>query len=185
LLSPSLPPPSVPELLGEAKYKQWVGEVVNPDNSFVNRQYDVLGRVRELDLLGKTADSGLLSALDEQGVDLELLESVLPFLQAAGALKIAGTNQQLFLNLLAPPLIEGAPFIIPILAILVRFGPLAFFGLSAFLAATEAFLVTNNVEIPFVGLSAGFYLGALLVPLSGVMLAGGTLLAVQSQKKVA
>mmetsp|Transcript_20916 Transcript_20916/g.60910 ORF Transcript_20916/g.60910 Transcript_20916/m.60910 type:complete len:138 (-) Transcript_20916:144-557(-) len=25
-------------ILGEARYKQWVGEVVDPDNSFVNRQ---------------------------------------------------------------------------------------------------------------------------------------------------
>ena len=33
-------------LLGEAKYKQWVGEI--EDNSFLNRQYNVLERVREV-----------------------------------------------------------------------------------------------------------------------------------------
>lgn len=33
-------------LLGEAKYKQWVGEI--EDNSFLNRQYNILERVREV-----------------------------------------------------------------------------------------------------------------------------------------
>mmetsp|Transcript_11970 Transcript_11970/g.24473 ORF Transcript_11970/g.24473 Transcript_11970/m.24473 type:complete len:225 (-) Transcript_11970:58-732(-) len=170
------------ELLGEAKYKQWVGEEVDPQNSFLNRQYDILGRVRELDLLGKTADSGLLSALDEQGVDLETVESLLPVLQGAGALEVAGNNQQLLINLLAPPLVEGAPLIIPVLANAVKIGPIAFFGGAAAIAATEAFLVTQKVEIPFVGLSAGFYLGLLLVPLTAVVGGAGVALASAGKK---
>jgi len=155
---------------------------VDPDNSFLNRQYDVLARVRELDLLGKTADSGLLSALEAQGVDLETLESLLPTLERFGALEIAGNNQQLLLNLLAPPLVEGAPLLIPVLAGAVRTGPIAFFGAAAALAATEGFLVTQHVQIPFVGLQAGNLLGLLLVPLAAVSAAGGAALASAGKK---
>merc|ERR1740139_945879 len=39
------------QLLGEARYKTWAGTV--NENSFLNRQYNVLGRVREVELLQK------------------------------------------------------------------------------------------------------------------------------------
>ncbi|GMH88999.1 hypothetical protein TrST_g1680 [Triparma strigata] len=162
-------------LLGEANYKQWVGSI--EDNSFLNRQYDVLGRVRELDLLGVTVESGLLSNLEKQGVDLETLESLLPTLQSLKVLEIAGKNQQLLLNLLAPPLIEGAPLLLPVLSGAVGVGPLAFFGFSGGLLGVEYLLSSTHATIPFVGLSAAFYLGLLLVPLAGVSAAGGAALA--------
>ena len=132
-------------------------------------------------LTSLVADSGLLSALDAQGVDFETIESLLPTLQNLGALEVAAKNQQLLINLLAPPLVEGAPLLIPVLAGAVKTGPVAFFGAAAALAAIEASLVTSHAQIPFVGLSAGFYLGLLLVPLTGVI--GGAGVALASAKK--
>jgi hypothetical protein len=90
---------------------------------------------------------------------------------------LAGNNQQLLLNGIAPALIEGAPFLLPIVAGAVGVGPSAFYGAAAACAALELGLYANNVEIPFVGLSAGFYLGLLVVPLGVVSALAGTALA--------
>ena len=109
------------------------------------------------------------------------MESLLPALEGAGALSLVGNNQQLLLNLLAPPLVEGAPLLIPVLSTAVGIGPLAFFlGSLAFLGA-DAGLVASGAQIPFVGLSAGFYLGLLLVPLGVVT--GGAGVALAAAKK--
>ena len=75
-------------------------------------------------------DSGLLANLEKQGVDLETIEGLLPFLDSVGALSIVGNNQQMLLNLAAPPLVEGAPLLIPVLSGAVSVGPIAFFGES-------------------------------------------------------
>jgi len=164
-----------PQLLGEARYKQWVGE--QNDNSFLNRQYNVVRRVRELDLLGKTAELGILSKLEKNGVDLATLESILPKLEELGALSLVANNQQLLINGVAPLLIEPAPLLLPAVAGALEVGPAAFFGLAAVLAGAEGYLVVNSVEVPFVGLPAGALAGLLLVPLTGVAAAAGALLA--------
>merc|ERR1712071_509838 len=80
-------------ILGEANLKQWVGTV--NDNSFLNRQYNIIGRVREINLLKKTVDSGVLSKLEKNGIDLKTLESTLPVLEKFGALSLVANNQQL------------------------------------------------------------------------------------------
>jgi len=154
------------QLLGEANYKQWVGEVGS--NSFLNRQYNLLGRVRELDLLTKTADAGILTALEKNGVTLKTLEGLLETADGLGLVSVAGNNQQLLINLVAPLLIEPAPYLLPLIAGALEVGPSAFFLAAAAVAGLEGFLVVDGVTIPFVGLSAGFYLGLLLVPLAGV-----------------
>lgn len=166
--------PSV--ILGEANYKQWVGE--NIDNSFLNRQYDVIRRVRELDLLGLTAEYGILSKLEKNGLDLATLESLLPTIEELGLLSTVGSNQQLLINGLAPVVVEGAPLLLPVVAGALEVGPAAFYLAAAVCAGAEYGLLANNVEIPFVGLSAGLLAGLLLVPLSvglggvGVFLGG-------------
>lgn len=166
-------------ILGEANYKQWVGE--NIDNSFLNRQYDVIRRTRELDLLGLTAEYGILSKLEKNGLDLATLESLLPAIEDLGVLSTVGSNQQILINGLAPLVVEGAPLLLPIVAGALEVGPPAFFLAALALGGAEVGLVTNNVEIPFVGLPAGVLLGALLVPLSvGI---GGVGVALASLKK--
>jgi hypothetical protein len=89
-----------PQLLGEANYKQFVTRIA--DNSFLNRQYNVVRRVRELNLLKATADAGVLSSLEQQGLDLEAIEALLPALEDAGVLGIVANNQQLLINGVAP-----------------------------------------------------------------------------------
>jgi len=153
-------------ILGEANYKQWVGE--NVENSFLNRQYDVIRRVRELDLLGKTAEYGILSKLEKQGLDLAKLEELLPALESLGALSIVGKNQQLLINGVAPLVVEGAPLLLPVVAGALEIGAPAFYAAAAACAGAEYGLVANDVAVPFVGLPAGVLAGLLLVPLTGV-----------------
>jgi len=164
------------DLLGEARYKQTVGTFNK--NSFLNRQYNVIRRIRELDILGKTVDAGVLTKLEAQGVDLETLEAVLPTLEKLGALSFVGNNQQLLINGVAPALVEGAPFILPVVSGALGIGPPAFYLAAIGAFGADYFLLANNVELPFVGLSAGFYLGLLLVPVGAVL--GGVGVALQA-----
>eukprot|EP00586_Coscinodiscus_wailesii_P002685 CAMPEP_0172490546 /NCGR_PEP_ID=MMETSP1066-20121228/21015_1 /TAXON_ID=671091 /ORGANISM="Coscinodiscus wailesii, Strain CCMP2513" /LENGTH=232 /DNA_ID=CAMNT_0013259067 /DNA_START=64 /DNA_END=762 /DNA_ORIENTATION=+ len=166
-------------LLGEANYKQWVGTV--NENSFLNRQYNVIKRVRELDLIKLTAENGILSKLEKNGVDLKTLESLLPVAEQFGALSLVANNQQLLVNLVAPLLVEPAPLLLPVIAGALEAGPSAFYLASAVCLGLDALLVVNNVEIPFIGLSAGVVLGLLLVPLAVV--SGGAGVALASASK--
>lgn len=166
-------------ILGEANLKQWTGTV--NENSFLNRQYNILGRVRELGLLKQTVDLGVLSKLEKNGVDLKTLEGLLPALESAGLLSVAGNNQQLLINLAAPLLIEPAPFLLPAVAGALEVGPPAFFLAAATVLAAEGGLVVNHVMVPFIGLPADVLLGLLLVPLAVVL--GGLGAALASAKK--
>ena len=100
-------------------------------------QYNVIGRVRELNLL-KT-DSGLLSKLEANGVDLATLEKLLPAIESSGLLTLVGSSQQFVINLLAPLLVEPATILIPVLAGALSVGPAAFFGTAAACGLTEVF----------------------------------------------
>jgi Protein of unknown function (DUF1118) len=130
-----------------------------------------------LNLLKTTVDNGILSKLEANGVDLVTIEKLLPLADDLGLLSLAGSNQQLLVNLAAPLLIEPAPILIPVVAGALDKGPSAFFGAAAACAGLEAFLVANNAEVPFVGLPAGVVAGLLLVPLTVVLGAAGASLA--------
>lgn len=162
-------------LLGEANYKQWAGTVNK--NGVISKQYNALRRIRELDLLGKTVDAGILSKLEKNGVDLATLESLLPTLEKLGALEVVGNNQQLLINLVAPLLIEGAPIALPLVAALLDVGPVGFYLIAAACFGSEYFLISNDVQIPLVGLPAGTLLGLLLIPLGLVTGVAGNALA--------
>lgn len=122
--------------------------------------------MRELDLLKATADNEILSKLEAQGVDLETIEKLLPVAEELGLLSLAGNNQQLLVNLVAPLLIEGAPILLPVVAGALGVGPPAFYLGAAAFGGLEALLITNDVEIPLVGLPAGAVFSLLLVPLT-------------------
>eukprot|EP01083_Nonionella_stella_P066106 173848_1 len=154
-------------ILGEANYKKWVNSV-DPAN-MLNRQYPVLSRVRELGLLEKTAELGVLSKLEKNGLTLEKTEQLLPLLEDLGLLSLVANNQQLLINGLAPAAIEGAPLLLPLVAGALEVGPSAFFLGAAGLAGLDAYLFVSEAQIPFVGLSAGVFLGLILVPLSAVL----------------
>jgi len=139
-------------------------------------QYNVIGRVRELGILGLTIDNGVLSKLEKNGLDLKTVEKLLPLLEKYGALSLVANNQQLLVNLAAPLLIEAAPLLLPVVAAALEAGPPAFFIAAASLAGIDFALYANDVTIPFVGLSAGFYLGLILIPLSTVVAGAGVAL---------
>jgi hypothetical protein len=152
--------------------------------SIVSVQYNVLGRVRELNLLKATVDNGLLSKLEASGLDLETLEGFLPLAEELGLLSLVGSNQQLIVNLVAPLLVEGAPILLPILSGAIGVGPPAFFLGAAGFASIEGLLLVNHVEIPFLGLPAGVFLGLLLVPLTAVSAGAGVALGSLKDKTV-
>merc|ERR1712194_761882 len=135
----------------------------------LNRQYALFTRVRELGLIEQTAELGVLSKLEKQGLTLEKTEELLPLLEQFGVLSLVGNNQQLLIDGLAPVAVEGAPFILPIVAKALDIGPPAFYGAAAAVAGLEGLLVVNGVQVPFIGLPAGGVLGLVLVPLSLVL----------------
>jgi len=140
-------------------------------------QYNPVRRIRELDLIGATADAGILSKLEANGLDLATLEELLPVIEEAGLLSVVANNQQLLINGVAPLVVEGAPFLLPLVAGALEAGPSAFFLASFLAAGTEALLITNNVEVPLIGLPAGAVAGLLLVPLAAVFAAVGAFLS--------
>merc|ERR1712003_414315 len=111
----------------------------------LNRKYNVVQRVRELDLLQKTIDAGILTKLEDNGLDLATVESLLPLADKLGLLSLADNNQQLLVNGVAPLLVEGAPFLLPVIALALEIGPVAFFAGAGAVAAVEAGLVVNQV----------------------------------------
>jgi len=137
----------------------------------------VLRRVRELDIIGKTAELGILSKLENLGLDLETTEKLLPFLEESGALTIAGNNQQLLVNGIAPLLIEPAPYILPAIAVLLEKGPSAFYALGAATLGLQVLIVTTHAEIPLTGLGLSALSGALLIPATGIFAVAGVALA--------
>jgi hypothetical protein len=146
-----------------------------------NLQYNVIGRVRELELLQATIDAGILSKLEKNGLDLATVEGLLPLLEQYGLLSLAANNQQLLVNLVAPLLIEPAPFLLPAVASALQAGPSAFYAAAAAFGGLEVFLLANDVELPLLGLSAGVFGGLLLVPLT--VASAGAGVALGSLKK--
>lgn len=132
-------------------------------------------------MLKATADNGILSKLEKNGVDLVTLEKLLPVVEELGLLSVAANNQQFIVNLAGFFLVEGAPYLLPVVAGALEVGPPAFFLAAAACGGSEALLLANDVELPLVGLPAGIVLGLLLVPLTVVF--GGVGAALSSAKK--
>lgn len=126
--------------------------------------------------MGATAEAGILSKLESNGLDLATIEELLPVIEDLGLLSVVAKNQQLLLNGVAPIVIEGAPFLLPLVAGALQAGPSAFYLASFLSLATEGLLIVNDVEVPLVGLPAGAVAGLLLIPLSVVTGAVGAFL---------
>ena len=129
--------------------------------------------MRELGLLEKTAELGILSKLERQGLTLQKAEQLLPLLEDLGLLGLVANNQQLLINGVAPLAVEGAPLLLPLVAGALGVGAPAFYLAAAGAAGLDAFLFASGAEIPFLGLSAGAVAGVLLVPLSAVLVVVG------------
>ena len=132
--------------------------------------------MRELGLLEKTAELGILSKLENLGLTLEKAEELLPALEEAGILSLVANNQQLLINGVAPIAIEGAPILFPLVAGALEVGPAPFYLAAASFAGLDYYLFASGAEVPFLGLSAGGVAGLLLIPLSVVMAVVGAAL---------
>merc|ERR1712087_613002 len=165
-----------PDLLkGEQEYKQYVNRI-NEDN-MLNKKYNVIQRVRELDLLQATIDAGILSKLEKNGLDLATVEKLLPLAEEYGLLSLVANNQQLLVNGVAPLLVEGAPFLLPVVAGALEAGPSAFYLAAAVSGGLEVFFIAGDVEVPLIGLPASLVGGLLLVPLTAATAIAGSALA--------
>ena len=129
-------------------------------------QYNVIRRVRELDLVQATLDNGVLTKLEKNGLTLSKIEELLPLLEQYGLLSLVANNQQLLINLAAPVVIEGAPLLLPLVAGALEVGPSAFYLAAAGCGGLELYLILSNAEVPLVGLPADVVAGLLLVPLT-------------------
>jgi hypothetical protein len=108
---------------------------------------------------------------------LATVEKLLPLAEEYGLLSLAANNQQLLVNLVAPLLVEGAPFLLPVVAGALEVGPTAFYLAAAGAAGLDAYLVATDAEIPFVGLPAGAVAGLVLIPVAVLSAVAGTALA--------
>ncbi len=132
-------------LLGEAKYKDFVGSF-DKDALLLNEKpfatsgpaYDLIDRVRSLKLLSLTADSGLLEALEDKGITLSQIEKILPIVDDLGLLPLVAQNKNLLLSL-APLIIESSPSVIPLAASVLRTPASTFTGLGALAASLGAY----------------------------------------------
>ena len=107
----------------------------------------------------------------------------MPLAEELGLLSLAANNQQLLVNGVAPLLVEGAPFLLPVVAGALEVGPPAFYLAAATFGGLEAALIATDAHLPLVGLNAAVFLGLLLVPLTAASAAAGAqsmLLALQA-----
>ena len=166
---PTLNDPSkiTPALLnGEANYKTFV-ERYDPNALLLGGgPYAVVKRVRELELLSKTVDSGLLQALEEKGLTLSQLERALPLIDSAGLLPLLVKNKGLLLGVL-PLIVEPAPALLPIVTSVVR-TPASSFGLIGATALVVGLLEGTVGENAIVGVLAAL-LGLPAFVLSAVL----------------
>jgi len=99
-------------------------------------------RVLELRLLKKTAESGLLTALEEKGVTLSDVEGLLPLAEQFGVLGLVADNAEL--------IVEAAPTLLPLAAGFVKAAPISGSGSQGTAASSgsPAFgKTTGNLKI--------------------------------------
>jgi hypothetical protein len=135
-------------LQGEANYKNFVGKYDPNALLLGGEQYALIKRVRELELLSKTVDSGLLQALQDKGVTLTQLERLLPIIDNAGLLPLALKNKDLLVGVL-PLLVEPAPALLPLVTSVVSTssGTYAGLGVALFLAGGFELFEGNGLGV--------------------------------------
>ncbi|KAG5184260.1 hypothetical protein JKP88DRAFT_49871 [Tribonema minus] len=151
---------------GEEGYRTYVATYKG--DALVNRVYPVLDRVREKKLLTKTAELGLLGALEDAGLTLSQAEALLPAVEEAGLLSFAANNADFLLNTAAFLAVEPAELALPLVVGVVKGGPgllntvaaaavLAEVGVAA---ATQSPVLAALAAVPLLGTAALANFGA-------------------------
>uniref|UniRef100_A0A7S2BDW8 Uncharacterized protein n=1 Tax=Florenciella parvula TaxID=236787 RepID=A0A7S2BDW8_9STRA len=135
------------KLLGERRLKEQFIPEQQP-RSLLTDDYPILERVGELSLLTRTAEAGILSALEEKGLTLGQLEALLPVIEKLGVLKLV--QNPILYNLVLPLLIEPAPLLLGPLSGAIKAPATLWTGIAAICLALEAQGVVNDgsVSIP-------------------------------------
>lgn len=135
------------KLLGERRLKEQFIPEQQP-RSLLTDDYPILERVGELNLLTKTAEAGILSALEEKGLTLGQLEAALPVIEKLQLLK--AVQNPIVYNLILPLLIEPAPILLGPLSGAVRAPATLWTGIAALCLALEAQGVVDSgsVNVP-------------------------------------
>lgn len=126
------------ELYGEVSYQNFVRST-NTKGLLVD-EYDLITRLRETQLLGLIAESGLLEELESKGLTLSKLEKLLPLFDELRLLEILYKNKDLALSL-APLVVEPAPIMIPLVVAMLKVPA------SAYTAAGVALVGLSGYEI--------------------------------------
>ena len=169
-----------PLLFGETSVKGFVGSydknaLLLSEKSFAvtddpknqnSGPYDIIERVRSLQLLSLTADSGLLEALEDKGITLSQIEKILPIVDDLGLLPLVAKNKGLLLSL-APLIIESAPSAIPLIVSVLRTPAVTFQAAGVALAGFGAYETVLDDNL-IVGVPT-ILLGAPLVVLGTVL----------------
>jgi hypothetical protein len=141
------------ELFGELSYQNFV-QTYDPDGLIV-KEYDILGRIRELKLLSVIADSGLLEELDERGVKVSEVERLLPKIDDINLIPLAYNNRGI-LRTLAPLLIEPAPVLIPLLVKALQVSATTYVAIGVSIGIVGAHEVYHNnalAGVPLISLA--------------------------------
>jgi len=142
----------------------------------VDKEYNVLTRVRELEILQRTVDSGILSKLDNLGVTLEDLEAALPIADRLGIPALAAATPPFLLGGVVYLVVESAPIVLPVAGLVLGLGPAFFFVTGAGAIGAEGALAYSGLVLPVIDVPAWNIAGFFLVPLSAVLLGAGLFL---------
>ena len=97
---------------------------------FHEQEDDLVLKIRKNQLLKTTVESGLLDALEAQGLTLSQVEKLLPVIDDLGLLPLAVKNKELVLSL-APIIIDTAFLGLPLAASVVGTAPSTYSTISA------------------------------------------------------
>lgn len=129
---------TLPAILGEVNLKDGFVKSYKPDALLLSSDDDLILKIRKNQLLKQTVESGLLEALEAQGLTLSQVEKLLPVIDDLGLLPLAVKNKGLIL-FLAPLIVDTAFLGLPLAASVVgtpasTYSAIAFgcFGLAAY-----------------------------------------------------
>lgn len=109
-------------ILGEVNLKDGFVKSYKPDALLLSNDDDLIVKIRKNQLLKTTVESGLLEALEAQGLSLSQVEKLLPIVDDLGLLPLAVKNKDLVLSL-APLIVDTAFLGLPLAAGVVGTSP--------------------------------------------------------------
>lgn len=117
-------------ILGEVNLKDGFVKSYKPDALLLSNDDDLLLKIRKNQILKTTVESGLLDALEAQGLTLSQVEKLLPVIDELGLLPLAVKNKDLILSL-APFIVDTAFLGLPLAANVVGTAPSTYSTIGA------------------------------------------------------